>query len=122
MRDRRYGPPAQPGSGSVSLARGMRLSAVGDDPELALFVADTLKALSHPIRIRIIAILVQGSQHVNALAERLGVTQAIVSQQLRILRMRRLVSVDRSEGFAYYSLAEPRLKELVRCMESCTVR
>lgn len=96
-------------------------SVVGDDPARAIFVADTLKALAHPMRVRVIAILIQGPQHVNALAERLGMTQAALSQQLRILRMRGLVQVDRSEGYAYYSLAEPRLKELLRCMESCAL-
>jgi ArsR family transcriptional regulator len=82
-------------------------------------IADTLKALAHPIRLRIIGILCEGDQNVNALAERLSVKQAIVSQQLRILRMRSLVDVARRNGFAYYRLAEPRLRELIRCMTSC---
>jgi DNA-binding transcriptional ArsR family regulator len=87
----------------------------------ARHLAEILKALAHPLRLRIVAILCKGDQHVNGLAGVLGVKQAIVSQQLRILRMRGLVGVSRRDGYAYYRLAEPRLMDLVRCMEGCTV-
>lgn len=94
---------------------------IADDDQRAIQVADILKALAHPLRVRIIAMLVEGPQHVNALAERLGVKQAVVSQQLRILRMRRLVAVARENGFSHYRIAEPSLRQLVSCMESCSV-
>jgi DNA-binding transcriptional ArsR family regulator len=85
-------------------------------------IAEMLRALAHPLRIRIVALLCAEETHVNALAERLQVKQAIVSQQLRILRMRRLVEVVRQSGFARYRIAEPRLRTLIRCMEGCTIR
>jgi len=53
------------------------------------------------------------------LAERLAAPQPIVSQQLRILRTRGLVTAIRENGFARYRLAEPALRELVGCMEKC---
>jgi len=82
--------------------------------------AEVLKALGHPIRIRIIALLCDGECNVGAMAERLGATQPAVSQQLRILRLRELVTVTRVDGFAHYRLAEPKLQTLIQCMESCT--
>jgi ArsR family transcriptional regulator len=85
----------------------------------AKLAADLLKAVAHPLRLRIVAVLASGDEHVGALAERLGVTQPIVSQQLRILRMRGLVDFTRENGFAVYRLAEPHLRDLVQCMESC---
>jgi DNA-binding transcriptional ArsR family regulator len=94
---------------------------LSDRPERADQIAELLKALAHPLRLRIVAILCQGEQHVSALAELLGSKQAIVSQQLRILRMRRLVDVARRDGFAHYRLAEPHLREMVSCMEGCTL-
>ena len=90
------------------------------DPERATFIAEILKALSHPIRLRIISLLDAGPMHVNAMAEALNCQQAVVSQQLRILRMRQLVRATRENGFANYELCEPRLRELLRCMEGCT--
>jgi ArsR family transcriptional regulator len=92
------------------------------DPQRAGHVAELLRALAHPIRIRIVAILCQEEAHVSALAERLEAKQAIVSQQLQILRTHRLVAVSRENGFAKYRLAEPQLRNLVCCMESCSVR
>ena len=91
-----------------------------DDAAVSAHLADVLKALANPARLRIVAALCEGSENVGALAGRLGLEPAIVSQQLRILRMSGLVEASRSEGFAIYALAEPRLKELVRCLEKCT--
>jgi ArsR family transcriptional regulator len=81
--------------------------------------AEVLKAIAHPLRLRIIAILCEGDEHVNGLAERLSVPQSIVSQQLRILRMRQLVASTRKNGHSLYRLTEPHLKKVIRCMEDC---
>ncbi len=81
--------------------------------------AEVLKAVAHPLRIRIVALLCRGERHVNGLADDLATPQPIVSQQLRILRARGLVAATRNNGFARYRLAEPALRELICCMERC---
>ncbi len=78
-----------------------------------------LKALGHPARLRIVATLCAGDRTVTELEGELGIAQAIVSQQLRILRMSGLVHAARKQGFARYGLAEPRLRQLVKCLEGC---
>lgn len=78
-----------------------------------------LKAIAHPLRLQIIAILCQRDEHVSGLAGELEVSQAIISQQLRILRMSQLVDVSRQNGYSVYTLAEPHLKTLIDCMERC---
>jgi ArsR family transcriptional regulator len=93
-----------------------RISA---DSTRAIHVAEVLKAVAHPLRLRIVASLCEREAHVGDLAERLGASQAIVSQQLRILRSHGLVAATRSGGFARYRLVEKNLKGLVRCMENC---
>jgi ArsR family transcriptional regulator len=95
------------------------MAVFADDVELSEHLADILKALAHPARLRIVAALCEGAENVGALAARLGLEPAIVSQQLRILRMSGLVESSRSEGFALYRLARPRLKELVSCLQKC---
>ena len=82
-------------------------------------MADVLKAVAHPLRIRIVAILCRGDENVTALSEQVGASQAIVSQQLRILRSHGLVAARREGGFARYRLVEQNLRGLVRCMEHC---
>jgi ArsR family transcriptional regulator len=78
-----------------------------------------LKAVAHPVRLCIIDALAATPTHVNALAEALDVPQAIVSQQLRILRMSKVVEVERKNGLAVYHLAEEHLRELLKCMDRC---
>ncbi len=90
-----------------------------NSPRTAAHLAEMLKALGHPARLRIVATLCAGERTVGALAEGLVLPQAIVSQQLRILRMSGLVQAVRKEGFAHYRLAEPRLRQLVKCLEGC---
>jgi DNA-binding transcriptional ArsR family regulator len=81
-----------------------------------------LKAVAHPIRLCVIDALARGPKHVTALANELEVAQAIVSQQLRILRMQGVVSVRRDKGLAVYRLKETHLKSLLECMDRCCSR
>ncbi len=46
------------------------------DPVRSARMSEVLKALAHPIRLRIIAILCEEDTHVNAMAERLDVSAA----------------------------------------------
>ena len=100
-------------------ARAAPRPAISNDPGRAAQVAEVLKAVAHPLRLRIVAILVEREANVSELAERLGAEQAIVSQQLRILRHNGLVAADREGGFATYRLVERHLEGLVHCMEHC---
>lgn len=93
--------------------------ALRADRQRACRAAERIKALAHPLRLRIVALLCAGPTHVSALAEELGVRQSIVSQQLRILRNHGLVGVERRDGHAFYHVAEPGLPALIRCIEGC---
>ncbi len=94
-------------------------SRVVTEPGRAARITEVLKAVAHPLRLGIVALLSEGDAHVGALAEALGQPPAIVSQQLRILRLNGLVAATRSEGHATYTLREPQLRRLVDCMEHC---
>ena len=99
------------------------MTLFGDDPQAAGAAANILKAIAHPVRLAIIALLVdEEGMHVNALAERLVLKQPLVSQQLRILRMHGLVGAERKNGTATYRLVQAHLADLVRCMENCLGR
>jgi DNA-binding transcriptional ArsR family regulator len=95
------------------------MASLAEERPRAAHLADVLKALAHPARLRIVAALCEGQESVIGLAERLDLKQAIVSQQLRILRMSRLVEATRENGFSLYGLAEPRLRELITCLDGC---
>jgi len=92
---------------------------ISADATRATYVAEVLKAVAHPLRLRIVATLCEGEENVTALSDKLGASQAIVSQQLRILRSHGLVAASREGGYATYRLVERNLRGLVRCMEKC---
>lgn len=75
--------------------------------------ADYFKALAHPTRLRILAILLQGESCVCHIMELVDKRQAYVSQQLSVLKQAGLVT-DRKDGlFVYYGLRDPHLAELL---------
>lgn len=95
---------------------------MANDPHKCDQIAQILKALGHPVRLRIVALLVREELHVGALSEVLELPQAVVSQQLGILRMRGLVESTRDQGRAVYHIMEFRLRDLVACLEGCKIR
>jgi ArsR family transcriptional regulator len=78
---------------------------------------EILKAVAHPLRMRILSLLCEGEETVGGIAERLGARQPIVSQALALLRRERLVAATRLHGFATYRLEEGALRELIPCIE-----
>ena len=81
--------------------------------ELQTFKAQFFRALAHPIRIRILEILVRGDKNVQELQEALALEQPVVSQQLAVLRNKNIVST-RKEGLTIrYALRDPLVADLL---------
>ena len=71
--------------------------------------AEVCKTLSNPVRLRIINELQDGEMTVGALAKKLGIRQAHLSQHLSILRQRGVL-VTRKDGVnVYYCIANPKI-------------
>jgi DNA-binding transcriptional ArsR family regulator len=83
----------------------------------AATLARMFKVLSVDTRVRILQLLRQQPLCVMALAERLGVTQAAVSQHLRVLRDARAVDADKRGCFVHYHINEATLEEWARLAE-----
>ena len=73
--------------------------------------AELFKILSVDKRIEIIEFLKKKPMSVNALADKLGVTQSAVSQHLRVLKAAGLVIDNRQGYWIYYSLNKDALEE-----------
>ena len=81
--------------------------------QLQIFKAEFFKALAHPVRIRILEILVRGGRSVHELQEALGVDQPAVSQQLAVLRSKNIVD-SRKEGTAVrYTVRDTSIRDLL---------
>jgi DNA-binding transcriptional ArsR family regulator len=81
--------------------------------ELQAFKARFFKALAHPIRIRLVELLVQQARTVQELQAVLSLDQSSVSQHLAVLRANHVVT-SRKEGVAVrYTLRDPLVGDLL---------
>ena len=81
--------------------------------QLQTFKAQFFRALAHPIRIKILEILVRGGRTVQELQEALTLGQPIVSQQLAVLRNQNIVSTQKEGLSVRYTLRDPLIGELL---------
>ncbi len=73
---------------------------------------ELLKALCAPARLAIVVELAERPRYVHELVERLGMSQPLVSQHLRVLRAARLVGVERRGREAVYSLTDQHVAHI----------
>ena len=85
-------------------------SAIGD---LQTFKAAFFKALAHPVRIRILEILVAGERSVQQLQEELGLGQSVVSQQLSVLRASNIVTGRKEGASVRYGLRDSLVADML---------
>ncbi len=77
------------------------------------FKAEIFKALSHPLRIRILDALRDGEMTVGALQQALGTEQPTISQHLAALRSAEFVRTVREGNSVRYSVADPAVWQLL---------
>lgn len=76
-------------------------------------LAEMLRVVAHPDRIRLIEELGAGECDVGTLSERLALTGPRVSQHLALLRTHRVVSERRAGRYRFYRLAQPRIADWI---------
>ena len=77
--------------------------------DLLARMAEVLKLLAHPHRLKIIEILdVNGGAPVFAIAEQLDLPQAATSQHLNQMKRVGLITADRRGKEVWYTVADPR--------------
>ncbi len=76
-------------------------------------VAETMKALAAPSRVRILAELRAGPRSVNALATAVEMEASAVSQQLRVLRHLGFVVGERDGHSVIYDLHDDHVAQLL---------
>ena len=91
--------------------------SAGDNPALPVErLASVAKALSEPLRVRIVDVLRRSEAPVCQceLIALYGIQQSLLSHHMRKLVDAGLVSVERRHKWAYYSISPEALKELTR--------
>lgn len=77
-------------------------------------VADRLKILSNPDRLKILCILKDGEIHVQNIEQLTEIQQPTLSQQLTLLRKSQLVQTRREGKQIYYSIQDQRVLDLMQ--------
>ena len=76
-------------------------------------MAETLKAIAHPVRLQIVNILMNGERSVGELVRTLGTKQSLTSQQLSILKSRGVLKSRRNGNVVFYSLQNNGIKNIM---------
>lgn len=97
----------------MSKSSGKPFGSVQDFAE----AAECLRTLAHPVRLRIVQLLLHGRYTVGEIAEDCGVPDNVTSEHLRLLQRCGFLESERDGRFVYYQVAEPHLKQLMACIE-----
>ncbi len=81
-------------------------------------LAETLKALASPSRLRVLVELAGGERTVEQLAQAAQLSPSATSHNLRILRGLRLVRARRNGRHAHYALHDHHLPELLAAIRN----
>merc|ERR1712137_167713 len=79
--------------------------------------AECLKALAHPVRLRIVQMLLHGRYTVGELAADCCIQDNVGSDHLRLLQRCGFLVSEREGRKVYYQVAEPHLEQLMACIE-----
>ena len=94
-------------------ARSTRPAADRAAGDLQVFKAGFFRALAHPVRIRVLELLVKGDHSVQELQDALGLEQPVVSQQLAVLRSNNIVSGRKHGVSVRYAVRDPLIGTLL---------
>ncbi|GAB4124937.1 MAG: hypothetical protein Fur0040_07000 [Sideroxydans sp.] len=94
-----------------------------DREEDILVAAESMKAMAHPLRLKILCVLAAGELSVQDIVESVGTTQSNVSQHLAILRDKGVLATTKNANRVFYRIADPRTVKLVGMMRDvfCSV-
>jgi ArsR family transcriptional regulator len=76
----------------------------------------SLKAMSHPLRLKILCTLGGEEISVQDIVEFVGTSQSNISQHLAILRDKGILSARKDANRVYYRVSDARTLELIRMM------
>lgn len=91
---------------------------VGLSDERLERAAECLRTLSHPVRLRMVELLLSGRYTVGELAEKCGVLQHVASEHLRLMQHCRLLGREKEGRKTFYTVAEPGLAAIMQCIHN----
>ena len=87
------------------------------DPQAFAQAAECLRTLAHPVRLRMVQLLLHGKYTVGELAEDCGVPDNVASEHLRLMQRCGFFTSEREGRKVFYQVAEPHLQDIMKCIE-----
>lgn len=78
--------------------------------------ARSLKAISHPLRLKILCVVGDEEVCVQDIVDAVGTSQSNISQHLGILRDKGVLQTRKDANRVYYRVADPRTLQLIGLM------
>ncbi len=79
-------------------------------------IAEVLKALGHPTRVKIVKYLSDGEKCVKEIWQELGIPQPTVSQHINILKNAGIISYRKDGVKTCYKIEEPKVVEIIKLL------
>lgn len=90
--------------------------------ELLDAAAECLKVMAHPVRLRMVNVLMQGEFAVHEIAELCRTSPNQTCEHLRLLKSHGFLSSERRGRTVYYKIASPQLPGLIQCIsKNCKI-
>jgi ArsR family transcriptional regulator, zinc-responsive transcriptional repressor len=80
--------------------------------------AECLRTLAHPVRLRMVQLMLRDHLTVGRLAESCGIPSHVASEHLRMMQHCGLLTRRQEGRRMYYQVAEPTLARIMECIES----
>jgi DNA-binding transcriptional ArsR family regulator len=87
-----------------------------DHEEHVQIAARALKAISHPLRLKILCVVGDEEVCVQDIVEAVGTSQSNISQHLAILRDKAVLTTRKDANRVYYRVADQRTLQLIVMM------
>jgi ArsR family transcriptional regulator len=94
-----------------------------DKDEDILQASLAMKAIAHPLRLKVLCVLGEGELSVQEIVDSVGTSQSNISQHLAILRDKGILSTRKDANRVYYRVGDQRTLKLVGMMRDvfCSV-
>ncbi len=76
----------------------------------------SLKAMSHPLRLKVLCTLNDKEMSVQEIVEEVGTSQSNISQHLGIMRDKGILKARKNANKVYYRVGDPRTLKLISLM------
>ena len=87
-----------------------------DKDEHIMQASLAMKAIAHPLRLKVLCVLGDGELSVQEIVDNVGTTQSNISQHLAILRSKGVLTTRKDANRVYYRIGDPRTLKLVVLM------